>query len=123
MQRWTGVSSWLAFVSTVTGNCVTVRFHATIHGNLDMSLMIHVIGRCYQKAFMRDKYSSLHWDREQCEKGRIEAINKTGLEYFTVYFVSQECTRTVRYNGVAARSRMINQHGVSCLLNARGNVS
>ena len=51
-----------------------------------MSLMIHVIDRCYQTAFMRENYSLVHWDREQCEKGGIEAINKTGLDYFTVYF-------------------------------------
>ena len=51
-----------------------------------MSLMIHVIDRYYQKALMRDKYSSVHWDREQCDKGGIEAINKKGLDYFTLNF-------------------------------------
>ena len=35
---------------------------------------------------MRDKNSLVHWDHKQCEKGGKEAINKTGLDYFTMYF-------------------------------------
>ena len=88
--------------SYLTGNCVTVRFHAIMHGHLDMSLMIHVIDRCYQIAFMRDKtnkYSSVHRDRKQCEKGGIGAINKTGLDYYTdsILLSVRGSTSTVRY--------------------------
>ena len=53
-----------------------------------MSLMIHVINRCYQKAFIREKIVGYIGIASNiiCENDGIKAINKTGLDYFTEYF-------------------------------------
>ena len=56
------------------------------------------------ESFYESLKSSVHWDREQCEKGGIGAINKTGLDYFTVYFCQ---SRVYPYSSVHIHVRCL----------------